>query len=627
MKSKIILKLILASFVMLGFSSGSFAQCVASFSTVNGSGAGVFYNNNSTMSGTVNNIYQWTFTGGTPASIWTFDINDSVYVSYPGPGTYTACLVVYDSLANCTDSICDTVVVTGTNPLSAGLSSTQASCGQCNGSLTASANGGVAPFTYLWSNASTSATISGLCPGSYSVTITDNNGATAAASTSILGSGSVTINLPATIDMCDTGSAACAYPSGGATPYSYLWSDGSTWNCIVAGASGTYTVTVTDANGCTATASTVVTVHPALTVSTTSNDVTCGTCCDGSASASAAGGSGGYSYSWSNGSTTASVSGLCSGWYYVTVTDNSTGCTGYGSVNIGNPCQNYIYGSVTPFSEATVYLVQESGGVLSLADSIDIGPQDTGMYFFGPLCSGTYYVKAALRPASSQYSNYIPTYYVNQALWGNATAIVPNGWVSADISLISGTNPGGPGFVGGLVSQGANRGEGDPVAGAEVILMDMNDEVIGFTETDANGEYNFDGVAYGEYKVLVDIINFDPYPFAVTVSEDEASFNEINFEVAGGMIRPVEEVDVVGIGSIESSDVSVFPNPVNDQLTVKGEGLTSIVLFNILGETVMNVSLSNTSQSDLSLGELSSGQYILKVESDSGVTHQTIIKE
>ena len=97
-------------------------------------------------------------------------------------------------------------------------------------------------------------------------------------------------------------------------------------------ASTTYTVTVTDNNGCTAAASTTVNVG-ALSVNVSSTGVTCFGAANGSASLSTAGSA---SYNWSNGATTAAVSGLTAGIYTCTVTDQS-GCSAVQSVNISEP--------------------------------------------------------------------------------------------------------------------------------------------------------------------------------------------------------------------------------------------------------------------------------------------------
>ncbi len=634
MHPKQMIKAILSVLAIIGLTGSVNAQCTAGFSASTNAQAGALYTNTSSMASTAGLHFYWTFTGGNPGSAFTTAISDSVYVAYPGPGTYTACLVAADSINNCADSICDTVVIT-TYPLLIGnVNAIDASCGQCNGSITTWPSGGLAPYSFLWSNASTSNSITGLCAGLYTCTITDNNGTTEVVSSNIQASGAVTATPGTIAYVCDSANQVCASATGGAVPYSYVWSNGDSSNCIYVDAlnAGTYSVTITDANGCTDSTTVLVSAPSAISLSFSTTDATCPTCCDGSATAVVSGGTGGgFAYNWlPSGTTTASLNGLCTGGHYLVVTDNVSGCTIADYAFIGNPCQNSIYGRILPLEPATVYLIQESGGVLSLVDSANVDPIDSNYYSFDTVCNGTYYVKAALRPSSLQYGNYIPTYYTSEALWANATSITVNagGGSSAYITMIQGTNPGGPGFVGGLISQGANRAEGDPVAGATVILFDNDDQALDYTISDENGAYSFDNVAIGEYKVLVDLLNFQSFHHSVSVTEGEVTFDEKNFVVEAGTVRPVEEEDnSVGIGSAdESSDVRFFPNPVNDVLTITGEGLMSVTIYNVVGQQVITTTLSNQSQAELDMQELAPGQYILKIETASSNSSHRFVK-
>jgi hypothetical protein len=130
--------------------------------------------------------------------------------------------------------------------------------GGANGGLTANPSGGTSPYAYLWSNAGTNASISGLTANSYSVTITDANGCTALASNTVTQPAvlSATVTLDSNVS-CAGGSdgGLTANASGGTSAYSYLWSNSSTTASINGLTAGTYTVTITDANACTAIAS------------------------------------------------------------------------------------------------------------------------------------------------------------------------------------------------------------------------------------------------------------------------------------------------------------------------------------------------------------------------------------
>lgn len=610
------IKLLLSAVAILvgGLFANTQAQCAASFvvdSMAAPAGSVMF---NSTSTGTSSQtFYQWTFSGATPSSANGFYL-DSVVVTYPSIGWYTICLTITDSSSSCTSVMCDSVYIAvasgSSNPtLSAG--STNASCGACNGTAFLSASGGTAPYTYVWSNGATTATITSLCAGTYNATVTDANGNSATASATVGSTGGVAVQISGNSDCF--GAQLFATVTSGASPYTYNWSNGQTTaNAFYPSSGSAYAeVIVTDANGCTGIDSTYLNFAPTFTVSASATNETCLSCCDGTASISTSGGPSNspFAYSWSNGDNGASISGLCPGTYSVTVTDTLNGCDVTSSVTIGAFTCPTISGSITQGEGAMVYLIQENSGVLSAVDSVV--SDSMGYYYFFNACPGTYYVKAALLPSHSLYAYHVPTYYVSSSLWASATAVIVSGNTTGiDINLLTGTNLSGPGFIGGAVSQGANRGEGDPVIGAQVILLDANGDVSAFTTTDANGEYAFENLAYGNYSVYVEKINFDAYPFEVVVSADNEEVQDRNFVVEGGKIKPVTPL---GVNSISAVSFEMYPNPANGLVTFTGT-VDQVEIINILGETVLVKSNNGAVNMNLDITSLTSGQYIVSVK-------------
>ena len=205
--------------------------------------------------------------------------------------------------------------------------STPASCGACDGTADPMAMLGVPPYTYAWSDGQTTPIAVGLCPGEISVTVTDSQGCSNSSSVFVGSQGNLTVTATSTGSGCnDNNGTATAFPSGGMGPFTYSWSNGGTTQAITGLAPGTYTVTVTSAEGCIGVANVPVASGSSSLAGTASSTPTeCGMN-DGSASVNATGGTAPYTYLWSNGFTTATITNLPPAIYTVTITD-SDGCT------------------------------------------------------------------------------------------------------------------------------------------------------------------------------------------------------------------------------------------------------------------------------------------------------------
>jgi len=224
-----------------------------------------------------------------------------------------------------------TVVVIGNPTLDVSVNSmVDVSCfGEANGAISLTVSAGTGPYTYTWSNGMTGASINGLSAGMYTATVTDDAGCAANIVVEIGQPDELTASATATGVSMPNGSngTATATATGGTAPYTYLWSNGMTTAHITGLAEGTYSFTITDANGCTDDGDVEVPGFGGclLTVTATTTSADCGGS-NGTATAVTVGGSGNLQYTWSNGMTGASVSGLAAGSYTVTVSDG-IGCT------------------------------------------------------------------------------------------------------------------------------------------------------------------------------------------------------------------------------------------------------------------------------------------------------------
>jgi hypothetical protein len=184
-----------------------------------------------------------------------------------------------------------------------------------------------------WSNGFTGLVLVDLEPDIYTVTVTDNNDCVESASYTIDPGGTVDVTVLQIQDVsCHGGSngTISVSASGGNEPYTYIWSNGMMGPSIIGLSPGSYLVTVTDANACTAVMSAAVSEPPLLTIAIAATDETSVGANDGTAAATAGGGIPSYNYLWSNDSTTATIAGLAPGTYTVTITDMN-GCSVSGS--------------------------------------------------------------------------------------------------------------------------------------------------------------------------------------------------------------------------------------------------------------------------------------------------------
>lgn len=286
-------------------------------------------------------------TGGTPAYtyLWSNGGGSNEDLTNATAGNYT--LTVTDANA-CTYQV--TQVITEPPALAVGLVGTNVACfGGLTGAINAAVNGGVGPYTYAWSGPAgfTAATedIAALAAGDYTLLTTDANNCTNTQTLTITEPATIIITFTSQSVNCfggNDGSLTANVQSGGVAPFQFQW-DAAANNQIGATATGlvagTYTVTVTDANGCTFNNSaTVVEPLTPLSVVTVGTDITCAGYQNGIAIASAQGGTPAYSYLWNDplGQITSQATDLASNTYQVTVSD-ANGCVATDTIFIDEP--------------------------------------------------------------------------------------------------------------------------------------------------------------------------------------------------------------------------------------------------------------------------------------------------
>jgi gliding motility-associated-like protein len=205
-----------------------------------------------------------------------------------------------------------------------------------NGELLATPSGGTLPYSYKWlNNAATlserTASLKNLKASAYSIEVRDKNNCLATDNISVSEPAQrLSVALTSTNVICYGNSDGTVNTTiaGGTSPYSLLWSNGTTGTSLNTIPAGKYSVVVADANGCQANSQTLITQPAKMAVFLKTTDVTCSDQQDGTVSVeNVVGGTPPYNYSWTNGNTTDGMTELAAGTYEVIITDQK-GCTG-----------------------------------------------------------------------------------------------------------------------------------------------------------------------------------------------------------------------------------------------------------------------------------------------------------
>ncbi len=456
------------------------------------------------------------------------------------------------------------------SPLAVTASHTDVLCmGGVTGTATAIPSGGTAPYTYSWNTVpvQTSSIATGLPAGNYTVTVQDNNGCVSLFMVTISQPSATLTAALAEIDVsCDGGNNGSINltVSNGISPISYLWSNGATTEDLNGIAAGTYSVSVTDANGCAAAASGIINQPAALTGNIIATDAACFGESTGKCHLTVSGGTLPYTFLWDNGAVTEDIDNLAAGNYSTTVTD-SHNCTVVISASVSQP-SSALVSSIASKSDVTVYggndgsaTASGSGGTPPYQYSINSGAfQATGT--FSSLSAGTYTL--TVRDAGMCTSD--------------VSVTITQPWIPLTANIISQTN---------VSCQGGSNGS-ITVAGWGGTLPYLYSIDGGLFQ--ASG--TFGSLSAGTYIITVRDVALDLFDVELTISENEA----INITVSGEDIYcyggSTGSVTAVATGGIAPYSYSWNTTPAQYTSTANGlqAGTYTVTVTDTNGCTASN---------------------------------------
>lgn len=331
------------------------------------------------------------------------------------------------------------------------------------------------------------------------------------------------------------------------------------------------------------------------------------------------------------------VTGLSAGSAMVTYT--VTGCGGTASTTypitvtaFDGIAGDINFGSTTVYSPVKVWLITLTGTTLAAVDSTIVycsGP--SVHYSFGPQPTNSYRVKAAIPDSSgfSGWTGFIPTYHTSSFYWSTADVLSHTsgtGDLGVNINMMTGTVTSGPGFIGGDVTTGANKGTstGMPVQNLMMYCVDnATGALYAAVRTNAAGHYSFSNLPTGVYKIFPDSLNYATTTYDnINITSTSTSYNAASFiqHTLSKTITPIP----VGVGNVTTAEATVVaaPNPTTGKVSIKwqlpADQRANVVVTDITGRVVMSSALNMTvgaGSSDLNLGNLVNGLYTISVKS------------
>jgi len=463
----------------------------------------------------------------------------------------------------------------------------------------------MAHLSYMWSNGDTTQDVSGLLPGTYWVTVTDDFANSVADTFTVNPSAfpAITHTVTSTNVSCNGGlnGAASVTADGGAGQLTYAWSPyGGTLAMADSLIAGSYTITVTDSVGCAKTDVVVITEPAALSATGTATNVSCNGAANGAAAVTVSGGMSPYTYLWTpSGGTGSTLSGVSAGTYTLTVTD-ANGCNLTDSVTISQPS------ALTAASSAGTIACNGAQASVTVSATGGVPPYTgTGM-FMSVAGTQTYIVTDSngctastaitLTEPAAIASSQSPSICAGDSITVGTHIYMASGMYSDTLVAFNGCD--------------------------SVVTTNLMVNTVDVT-TSTTGNAIMATLASATYQWL----DCDS-AFAQITAETGQSFTAMmngNFAVmitSGGCVDTSACVTIssTGISSMENSSWTIYPNPSDGMFTVAvpdaAAGVINITIADIRGSEVLAVSEKTASGSynrQIDLSGLAKGIYYIRL--------------
>lgn len=323
----------------------------------------------------------------------------------------------------------------------------------------------------------------------------------------------------------------------------------------------------------------------------------------------------------------------------ITPLNNMDTCFAYSTITVWTGTMSNCIGG-TVFLDSSLYAdagqvhlmtFDSLGNNLVTIETIDIA--DNGNYLFDDVNTGNpswiYFVQAELSPQSGYFGQYVPTYHFDAIIWTNAWpvfALPCPANISYDIMMQPSTTAGiGTGYINGVVNSGETK---DIMQDVEILLFNEDMQPLGYMYTNEYGLFDFSELSFGTYHVYPEIVGIETDGFMITLSEDVPAV-ELNIIIGNGTASlSVEE------NSLFTFVGDIYPNPANTQinisLSMESAEQVEISVFNQVGQMVILRSenlASGPNKIELDISNLSEGIYNMRLQApNSKPLMKTFIK-
>ena len=277
-----------------------------------------------------------------------------------------------------------------------------------------------------------------------------------------------------------------------------------------------------------------------------------------------------------------------------------------------------VFAGYWPIDTGIAYLYKKENENIIPIDTVEFYVH--GIFYFYQIIAGDYIVKTELDMQSIYYSEYFPGYVGDEINWANAEIIHFTQTSYYDINLDQ--TPGysyGPGNISGIVE---NFEMGEGIENIELLILDEDDNSLSYTHSNVEGNFYFHNLAYGTYKIFVELAGIISYPIEVTVDENNPNCGDliivIDFTSGSVYINELENIELINVGDI-------YPNPIvnNAKIVINLDKSSDIEysIINHLGQAVYSNHefLSVGKQTlNINVSDLQNGLYSLIISTENG---------